>query len=139
MPAASDQAVDYFITHVATSGAKQAIGKEAAEHAEPLYEVRSGVLHLAEPPVGTNAHLEVVVLDGADKRFVPELIVHVTLEDDQGNEVGTYHLPFLWHPTMYHYGRSIHPKLRNSVYWLEMLTIETAGGRVWHFESWVYG
>lgn len=47
-------------------------------------------------------------MDGADKRFVPELMVHVTLEDDRGKEVGTYHLPFLWHPTMYHYGRSIH-------------------------------
>lgn len=61
-------------------------------------------MRLTEPPVGTKAHLAVVVLDGADKRFVPELIVHVTLEDDQGDEAGTYHLPFLWHPTMYHYG-----------------------------------
>lgn len=104
--------VDYFIANVATSGAKQAAGEYivgvAAEHAEPLYEVRGGELHLAEPPAGTNAHLEVVVMDGADKRFVPELMVHVTLEDDRGKEVGTYHLPFLWHPTMYHYGRSIH-------------------------------
>lgn len=104
--------VDYFITNVATSGAKQTVGEYiigvAAEHAEPLYEVAGGQLHLAEPPAGANAHLEVVVQDGADKRFIPALTIHVTLIDDQGTEVGTHHLPFLWHPTMYHYGRNIH-------------------------------
>lgn len=104
--------VDYFISHIATSGAKQAVGEYlvgvAAEHAEPLYEVVGGQLHLAPPPAGANAHLEVVVMDGADKRFIPELTVHVILADDRGTEVGTYRLPFLWHPTMYHYGRNIH-------------------------------
>ena len=46
--------------------------------------------------------------DAGDGRFVPGLHVTVTLLDGQGQEVGTYHLPFLWHPTMYHYGCNAH-------------------------------
>jgi len=55
-----------------------------------------------------NAHLEVLVMDAADHRFVPGLTVDVTVAKRNGDEVGTFRLPFLWHPTMYHYGRSIH-------------------------------
>jgi hypothetical protein len=104
--------VDYFIAHVATSGAKKEAGPYviafATEHAEPLYRLLGDTLILSEPADGENAHLEVVVADAADGRFIPELTVHVSLSDSNGKEVGTYHLPFLWHPTMYHYGRSIH-------------------------------
>ncbi len=50
---------------------------------------------------------EVVVMDAADGRFIPEMVVHVTLMEKTGDEIGTWRLPFLWHPTMFHYGRSI--------------------------------
>ncbi len=104
--------VDYFIAKVATAGAKKEAGNYligfAAEHAEPVYHLVGGKLKLVKPAEGENAHLEVVVADAADGRFIPELTVYVTLIGPDGNEVGTYHLPFLWHPTMYHYGRSIH-------------------------------
>lgn len=106
------QTVRYFIEHVAVSGAQQRAGDYqiavAVEHAEPLYQLAGGELHLAEPFAAANAHLEVVVADGGDGRFVPGLHVIVTLLDDQHQEVGTYHLPFLWHPTMYHYGSNVH-------------------------------
>lgn len=104
--------VHYFIAHVATSGAEQEAGNYriavAVEHAEPLYELLGGQLALTEPPEGANAHLEVAVSDAADGRFVPGLTVSVSLLDEHGKQVGVFHLPFLWHPTMYHYGANVH-------------------------------
>ncbi len=104
--------VDYFIENVATSGARQRAGDYvigvAVEEAEPLWQMLGGKLELREPMTDANAHLEVVVMDGADGRFVPALDVNVTLIDGSGSTLGTYELPFLWHPTMYHYGRSVH-------------------------------
>lgn len=103
--------VEYFVSNVATSGGKRRVGDYlvavAAEEAEPLWHLLDGKLELKEPFQDANAHLEVVVADAADGRFIPELHVNVTLLKD-GDEVGTYHLPFLWHPTMYHYGHSVH-------------------------------
>ena len=104
--------VRYFIAHVATSGAEQEVGNYrigvAVEHAEPLYQLLGGQLVLTEPPEGDNAHLEVAVADAADGRFVPSLTVAVTLLAEHGKQVGVFHLPFLWHPTMYHYGANVH-------------------------------
>ncbi len=57
-------------------------------------------------PQEENAHLEVVVRDGADGRFIPGLTVYATLIDSTGNEIGTHQQPFLWHPWLYHYGRN---------------------------------
>ena len=50
--------------------------------------------------------MEVVVCDAGDGRLLPCLRVFATLIDATGREVGTYEQPFLWHPTMYHYGRN---------------------------------
>lgn len=104
--------VDYFLENVATDGNLQRAGDYAVgvatEEAEPLWHLLGGELELKEPATGDNAHLEVVVMDAADQRFVPGLTIDVTLVAGNGKEVGTFRLPFLWHPTMYHYGRSIH-------------------------------
>lgn len=104
--------VDYFVDQVATSGAKQRAGDYlvgvAVEEAEPLWHQLGGKLELKEPIADANAHLEVVVADGADGRFIPGLDIKVELIDAGGRELGTYALPFLWHPTMYHYGQSVH-------------------------------
>jgi Fe2+ transport protein len=104
--------VDYFVAHVATAGAKKRAGDFvvgiATEEAEPLWHLLGGRLELKEPAADLNAHLEVVVMDAADHRFVPELTVDVTVAQRNGDEMGTFRLPFLWHPTMYHYGQSIH-------------------------------
>ena len=103
--------VEYFVENVATSGKMQRAGDYlvgvATEEAEPLWHLLGGKLQLKEPAADLNAHLEVVVMDAADHRFVPELTVDVTVGRD-GKEMGTFRLPFLWHPTMYHYGHSIH-------------------------------
>ncbi len=104
--------VEYFISEVATSGALQEADDYlvgvAVEEAEPLWHLLGGRLTLTEPAAGANAHLEVVVMDRADHRFVPGLMVQVVLSAADGTAIGTYHLPMLWHPTMYHYGRSVH-------------------------------
>ncbi|MBV9690835.1 MAG: iron transporter [Ktedonobacteraceae bacterium] len=47
-----------------------------------------------------------VVCDGADGRFIPSLSVYTTRIDSKGKEIGTHQQPFLWHPTLYHYGRN---------------------------------
>lgn len=103
--------VDFFISNVAATGAKKRAGDfvvaVAEETAEPLWHLIAGRLELADPPKGANAHLEVVVMDGADNRFVPCLTVTATVRDTGGHEIGTWDLPFLWHPTMFHYGRSV--------------------------------
>ncbi len=77
----------------------------AVEDAEGMYHVRDGQL-VWQDPEEENCHVEVVVLDAADDRFIPELTVHATLSDSQGREVGTHRQPFLWHPWLYHYGRN---------------------------------
>jgi Fe2+ transport protein len=103
--------VEYFITEVATSGALREADDYlvgvAVEEAEPLWHLLGGTLQLKAPPADANAHLEVVVMDRADHRFIPGLTIGVVLSR-LGHEIGTYHLPMLWHPTMFHYGRSIH-------------------------------
>lgn len=77
----------------------------AVEDAEGLHRLRDGKLHWEEPTT-ENAHFEVVVRDGADRRFIPGLNVTLTVLDENGKEIGTHHQPFLWHPWIFHYGRN---------------------------------
>ncbi|MFH5799306.1 iron transporter [Haladaptatus sp. CMAA 1911] len=53
-----------------------------------------------------NCHLEVVVADREDHRFVPYCGVSVVLERD-GEQFGPFDLSFLWHPGVYHYGGNV--------------------------------
>ncbi len=73
------------------------------EDAEGMYHLEDGKLRWVSP-VGENAHIEVVVHDASDGRFIPNLTVTATLVAPDGSEVGTAVLPFLWHPMLYHYG-----------------------------------
>ena len=77
----------------------------SVEEAEGLYHRQDGHFEWEEPP-DKNAHVEIIVCDGADGRFIPELDVTVTLIDPSGKELGTHRQPFLWHPWVYHYGRN---------------------------------
>lgn len=77
----------------------------AVEDAEGMYHMQRGQL-VWHNPTDENAHLEIVVQDAADKRFIPGLTVYVTLIDGSGKEVGTHVQPFLWHPWLFHYGRN---------------------------------
>jgi hypothetical protein len=94
---------------VEARGAEQRAGEYlvgyAVEHAEGMYHLEAGELRWHEPEA-ENVHVEVVVRDGADGRFVPGLTVLATLVDAAGVEVGTHRQPFIWHPWLYHYGRN---------------------------------
>ena len=77
----------------------------AVEDAEGLYAMEDGELHWHEP-VEANAHIEVVVCDAIDGRFLPGLDVEVHVKRDSGEPVGSAKHDFLWHPWLYHYGRN---------------------------------
>lgn len=77
----------------------------AVEHAEGMYVWQDGRLKW-EDPTDENAHIEVVVRDAYDGRFIPGLDVSVTLTAADGTEVGSHEHPFLWHPWLHHYGRN---------------------------------
>jgi uncharacterized protein involved in high-affinity Fe2+ transport len=92
-----------------TQGEEKAAGHfvigYVVEKAEGMYKMQNGKLQWTEPE-DENVHLEVVVRDGADGRFIPHLVVYMTVIDADGNELGTHRQPFLWHPWLYHYGRN---------------------------------
>jgi uncharacterized protein involved in high-affinity Fe2+ transport len=77
----------------------------AVEKAEGMYHPVDGRLEWMEP-TEENCHLEVLVRDAADGRFVPGLVVTATLLSTDGQEIGTHQQPFIWHPWLYHYGRN---------------------------------
>lgn len=77
----------------------------AVEEAEGMYHFHNGELKWQDPEE-ENVHVEVVVCDGADGRFIPGLSVSATLIDSAGREVGTHQQPFIWHPWLFHYGRN---------------------------------
>lgn len=49
-------------------------------------------------------HVEVIVQDRDDKRFVPYLDVHVRIYDKEGTLITESEAPFQWDPYTYHYG-----------------------------------
>lgn len=102
------RAATHMIEEVAQTGATSPAGDllvgVALEEAEGMYALDDGVLRWQEPE--GNLHVEVVVMDGADHRFVPNLEVSVTILDEDGSEVGSHPHPLLWHPMLYHYGRN---------------------------------
>ncbi|HOJ21537.1 MAG TPA: hypothetical protein PLY56_08375 [Armatimonadota bacterium] len=87
-----EQRVGDYTIAVATGGARGA------------WVWHAGALHWRKPSTGENQHVDVVVRDAADGRFIPGLSVYVTLSTPGGQELGTKVQPFLWHPFLYHYG-----------------------------------
>lgn len=77
----------------------------ANEKAEGMYVMQNGNLMWEEPKT-QNTHLEITVCNAADGRFLPGLLVFVTLIEKNGNIVGTHQQSFLWHPWLFHYGRN---------------------------------
>lgn len=102
-------AVRHMAGEVAQTGGTERVGDVvvgyAVEEAEGMYALVDGDLEWREP-ADENLHVEIVVMDAADHRFVPCLEVEVTLVDENGAEVGTHTQPMLWHPMLLHYGRN---------------------------------
>lgn len=76
------------------------------EAAKGLYEFSAGKLEWEEPR-DENVHLDVLVSDAADGRFVPGLHIVATLLDSRGGRAASMHLPFVWHPEQSHYGANV--------------------------------
>lgn len=91
--------------HAAQTRAGDYLIGYAVEDAEGLYRWRDGELEWQEP-TDENAHIEVVVCDPENGRFLPGLDVTVTVCDADGRELGSHRQPMLWHPWLYHYGRN---------------------------------
>jgi uncharacterized protein involved in high-affinity Fe2+ transport len=106
------EACRYMIEEVAHTGAVTEAGDLtvaiAQEEAEGMYHPdEEAGLEWVEPDEDENCHLEVVVADADDGRFVPELDVTATLVAADGTEVGPVAVPFVWHPGLHHYGTNL--------------------------------
>ena len=103
-------ALDHMVESVAHDGgsqpADQYLVAYAIEEAEGMYRWEDGELVWHPPAEDENLHVEIVVCDASDGRFIPGLTVTGTLIDPDGNEVGTHEHELLWHPMLYHYGRN---------------------------------
>lgn len=77
----------------------------AVEEAEGMYHLQDDEL-VWQNPQDANAHVEIIVRDAADGRFIPGLSVYVTLIDQSGRELGPHRQELRWHPWLYHYGRN---------------------------------
>lgn len=102
--------VTYMATEVAHTGDVKQVGEYyvgiAQEEAEGLWELQGENEFEWVEPDDENCHVEVVVTDAEDKRFVPHLDVEVTLSNDE-TEVGPFDVDFLWHPGLFHYGKNV--------------------------------
>lgn len=104
------KALKHMANDVADDGKEKHAGPYivayAIEAAEGMYHLEEGELTWQDPE-DENLHIEISVRDAADNRFVPGLEVHVAVSSEEGDEIGDYELPFLWHPWLYHYGRNV--------------------------------
>jgi len=103
------RALDHMATEVAHDGGMQVIGDYlvgyAIEDAEGMYHLEDGSLRWHNPDQ-ENAHVEVVVCDAADGRFIPGLHVTATMVSPSGEVIGPYEQELVWHPMLYHYARN---------------------------------
>lgn len=77
----------------------------ACENAEGMYMYNNlRKLHWMIPEPSENQHVEIVVQDKDDKRFLPGLEVFCKLLDEDKKVVANLHIPFIWHPFLFHYG-----------------------------------
>ncbi|GAA4429112.1 hypothetical protein GCM10023169_31030 [Georgenia halophila] len=102
-------AVEHMVTRVAHDGGSEQVGPYevgyAVEDAEGMYHLEDGEL-VWHNPQQENTHLEIVVRDAADGRFVPCLDVRVELVSPSGERLGPERQELVWHPMMYHYGKN---------------------------------
>jgi uncharacterized protein involved in high-affinity Fe2+ transport len=102
------RALQHMVEETANGGGEKRAGHYvvayAHEEAEGMYHLANGSLEWQE--ADGNIHIEISVRDAGDNRFIPGLDVTLTVVDEDGQEVGTEPMPFLWHPWLYHYGRN---------------------------------
>lgn len=70
-----------------------------------MYQFSDGTLTWHNPD-GENTHVEVVVCDAADGRFIPGLRVTAAMVSPSGEKLGPFDQELVWHPMLYHYARN---------------------------------
>jgi hypothetical protein len=77
----------------------------AVENSYGLYAHQTdGSLDWETPESFGTQHVEIIIQDRDDKRFVPYLDVKVKIFDKGNNLITESEAPFMWHPYAYHYG-----------------------------------
>ena len=108
---AYQRSLDYMVEEVAHTGAKKTVEGYiigiAQEAAEGMYRLNDDGALVWQEPQEENCHIEVSVSDAADHRFIPSLDIEATLVSRDGETIGPFPAPFLWHPGLYHYGANI--------------------------------
>ena len=79
-----------------------------SEEAEGTYQFKNGELQWHVPPENFNTHMEILVRDKHDKRFLPGLKITGKVFSEQGELVEEKEFPFFWHPFLNHYGANFH-------------------------------
>lgn len=74
------------------------------EKAEGMYMQHDNDLRWMIPHREDNQHVEIVVQDKDDKRFLPGLNIFCTLYNEKMEEIAILNIPFIWHPFLFHYG-----------------------------------
>lgn len=109
---AYQKAVEYLRDSHVDVFSRQKVGdyiiSVACEEAEGMYELIGKELTWKVPETGHNQHLEVIVQDADDLRFVPGLTVRATVKDKDCNVIAQLQPEFLWHPVASHYGQNFH-------------------------------
>lgn len=75
-----------------------------SEKAEGTYRLKDGSLQWHVPPKELNTHMEILVRDRQDKRFIPGLNISARIFDEKENLVEEKQFPLFWHPFLLHYG-----------------------------------
>lgn len=76
------------------------------ENAEGTYNVAGNELKWITPDKNLNAHVEVIVRDRDDHRFIPGLKVFCKIISEDQKEVGEKEMVFFWHPFLFHYANN---------------------------------
>ncbi len=109
--AAYHASLKYMAEEVADSGGQIRAGDYivayAQERAEGMYALKDEGQLSWEEPADKNCHLEISVSDAGDLRFIPYLEIAATLTAEDGETIGPFQVPFVWHPGLYHYGKNI--------------------------------
>ena len=79
-----------------------------SEKAEGTYRLKDGSLQWHVPNEKFNTHMEILVRDKQDKRFIPGLKITAQIFDDNNKLVEEKEFPLFWHPFLNHYGANFH-------------------------------
>ena len=75
-----------------------------SEEAEGTYQLKDGELKWHVPPKEFNTHMEILVRDKNDKRFIPGLDIKGKIFNEAKELVQEEKFPIFWHPFLNHYG-----------------------------------